>query len=204
MNLKTRFEELLSYHSSDTLLVRKLWNELNSKYLESFRAYHNLNHLEEIFNYFDQYQALIEKPTLLALSIFYHDSIYSIWSNDNEEKSAAYAKECLELIGLDNADISIIQEQIIATKTHTGTSKDTLWMIDFDIAILGQSWNTYEDYTKKIRLEYNTVPSFIYKKGRKKVLQHFLKKEFIYSSTIFQETFETNAKENLTKELKSL
>lgn len=204
MDLKIRFEKTMNTYTSDRLLVKKLWEELNQKYTESFRVYHNLEHLTEIFNYFDSYHSKIENPQVLSLSIFYHDSIYNIWKNDNEEKSAKYARECLELTGLNSKYLSSIQKQIIATKTHTGTASDTKYMIDFDLAILGKSWNIYEEYTKKIRLEYKTDPSFMYKKGRKKVLQHFLNKEFIYSSKMFRENYETTARENLTKELLTL
>jgi len=92
----------------------------------------------------------------------------------------------------------------MATKTHTAKNNDTKWLIDFDLAILGQSFKTYERYTKLIREEYKTVPNFIYKKGRKKVLQYFIKKPFIFATEKFKNLYEDKAKENLNYELKQL
>ena len=77
-------------------------------------------------------------------------------------------------------------------------------MVDFDLAILGQSEYIYKNYTQLIREEYKLIPKIIYKTGRKKVLQHFIDKPFIYATDQFKALFETQAKKNLITELKSL
>ncbi|MBL4642181.1 MAG: hypothetical protein JKY44_01180 [Flavobacteriaceae bacterium] len=204
MNLKQRFYRLISRYTEDALLIDSLWIELETKYAETHRAYHNQKHLQELFTYFDAYKQHLENPALVEFSIFYHDIIYSIWKKDNEEKSALLAIERLASLQLHAHDLDSIHEQIIATKTHTTIHADTAWMIDFDLGILGQSPAVYLDYTKSIREEYKSVPTFMYTKGRKIVLQHFINKPFIYATAAFQKLYEEQAKLNLINELNAL
>ena len=200
LTLQERFTDLLSRFTNDTSLISSLWKSIESKYTEKHRTYHNLKHLEELFSYFDDYKTHLELPDLVSFSIFYHDIIYNIWKKDNEEKSADFALEVLSTL-LPELSLEIIKEQIIATKTHESAHLDTQYLIDFDLAILGQSSVVYQQYSKLIRTEYKLVPSLLYKQGRKKVLQHFIDKPFIYKTDTFIAKFEEQAKTNLQNEL---
>lgn len=204
MDLKQLYSNLLFEYIEDDKLIALLWENLDEYYSEKHRTYHNKTHLTELFKYFDTYKSNFEAPKLLAFSIFYHDVIYNIWNKDNEEKSAAYAVKALTKIELSVSDLNKIHQQIIATKTHKANDNDTKWFVDFDLAILGKSSEVYNNYAQLIRKEYKLVPNFMYKKGRKKVLQHFIDKPFIYATKEFRDLYEQQAKENLTNELKSL
>lgn len=203
MTLPSRFELLLNPLTTDSSFISELWEELQNKYAQKFRAYHNTTHLDEIFGYFDTYQSQLEHPWEVAFAIFYHDAIYNIWKKDNEEKSAMMAVKYLQKLKISEASIERIEAHILATKTHQATYPDTEWMVDFDLAILGQPAEVYDNYTKNIRKEYRKIPLALYKPGRKKVLQHFLGKESIYSTQEFQNKFEVTARENLSRELES-
>ncbi|CAL2102487.1 conserved protein of unknown function [Tenacibaculum sp. 190130A14a] len=203
MDLENRFFRLLEKYTTNKAHIQKLWTNLHQKYSESHRAYHNLTHLKELFSYFDEYQEHLENSDIVAFSIFYHDVIYNIWNKDNEEKSADFALLELERI-LSKSSLESIYRQIIATKTHQASDNDTQFLVDFDLTILGKSSAVYTNYTKLIRKEYQLVPRFMYKKGRKKVLQHFLDKEAIYGSKTFNDLFEKQARINLTNELNNL
>jgi len=203
MGLQKRFSALLLNYTEDQNLITSLWKEVYIRYTEKHRAYHNLQHLKELFSYFDLYKDELESPDMVAFSIFYHDVIYKVWNKDNEEKSAAFAIQKL-IVFLNNDDLNKIKQQILATKTHSAQNNDSKWLVDFDLAILGQPTKTYTKYTKKIREEYKTVPNFMYKKGRKKVLAHFIKKPYIFATKEFRKIYEQKANENLANELKSL
>ncbi|TCI91100.1 HD domain-containing protein [Tenacibaculum sp. M341] len=202
--LEKRFENLLIKYTDDTDFIKKFWKNIHNKYSESHRAYHNLNHLEELFRYYDQFESQLETPDTIAFSIFYHDVIYNIWKKDNEERSADYAVDELSKISLSKEILENIQEQILATKTHESSNNDSKLLIDFDLAILGQSEEIYESYTKAIRKEYKLIPNLLYKKGRKKVLLHFLDKKSIYKTETFVSLYEKKARVNLRNELKDL
>ena len=203
MDLKLRFIELLKNYTENQSVISDLWKSIETKYTEKHRTYHNLKHLEELFSYFDDYKTHLEQPDLVAFSIFYHDIIYNIWKKDNEEKSADFALEVLNTL-LPELSLEIIKEQIVATKTHESEHLDTQYLIDFDLAVLGQSSEVYQQYSKLIRTEYKLVPSLLYKQGRKKVLQHFIDKPFIYKTNSFIEKFEEQAKTNLQNELNNI
>ena len=61
MNLYERFTTLLRNYTKDFNVIDKLWRDLYEKYSQKHRAYHNLNHLEEIFGYYDSYKDKIEQ-----------------------------------------------------------------------------------------------------------------------------------------------
>ncbi|MBF4983934.1 hypothetical protein FNJ87_06155 [Nonlabens mediterrranea] len=162
MTLRTRFFDLTSSYTNENQYIDILWNELESHYTESHRTYHNLTHLEELFGYFDIYKKELEKPDLVAFAIFYHDIIYGVWNKKNEEDSAKKALKVLQNLSLSPEDLEEIESHILATKSHTAISKDTKWMIDFDLAILGSPIARYNLYSELIRKEYRKVPTFLY------------------------------------------
>ncbi len=203
MDLKNRFYTLLEKYTSSKE-VNILWNQLHNAYTKKNRQYHNLNHLEELFDYFDKYQKEIQNNDAVCFSIFYHDYVYEVWRKDNEEKSAEKAIEILQQINFPFQYFKTVEDLVICTKNHISLTPDQGFMIDFDLAILGQSQEIYTSYTQKIREEYKIVPIIIYKRSRKKVLKHFLEKDNIYQTPIFKSQFEKQAKINLNKELKHL
>jgi predicted metal-dependent HD superfamily phosphohydrolase len=205
MSLKEKFYKVIGHYTSNSSEITERWNELTEKYTEPFRKYHNFNHLWELFRYFDTYENELEFPNEVAYAIFYHDIIYSIWSKKNELNSAELATEYLLYTDLGDRVITRVFNLIMVTKDHSPTkNRDDKWMIDFDLAILGQPWDVYYKYTQQIREEYASIPDFIYRRGRKKVLNHFLNKNKIYHTDTFYNLFELDARQNLKKELKLL
>lgn len=205
MILKDRFESLCLNFTKDKILIEKFWFEIEKKYSGRSRYYHNLQHLENMFEEIDAVRNQIEKFDNISFSIFYHDVIYDPTSKLNEEKSADIAKERLEILGVNNNDIQRIYEQISATKSHQKSEdEDTNFLLDADLSILGKSSEAYSGYTKQIRKEYSIYPDFLYKPGRKKVLQHFLELESIFKTEYFRNKYEIQARENIEFELKGL
>ncbi|MDR3022602.1 hypothetical protein [Chryseobacterium sp.] len=205
MNLKNQFEQLCSSFTNDQQLINSLWKEIETKYSEKGRHYHNLLHLENMFSELEAVKSNISDFTAISFSVFYHDVIYDATSKTNEEKSAAKAEKRLAELHLDKNNISIISEQILATKSHQKSDHgDTNYLLDADLSVLGKDFKTYLEYTQNIRKEYSIYPDFLYKPGRKKVLKHFLELESIFKTEYFKEKYEAQAKENITKELQLL
>ncbi|MBM7421193.1 MULTISPECIES: hypothetical protein [Chryseobacterium] len=205
MILKDRFESLCLNFTKDKILIEKFWFEIEKKYSGKSRHYHNLQHLENMFEEIDAVRNQIEKFDNISFSIFHHDVIYDATSKLNEEKSADIAKERLEILDLNNEDLQQVYKQILATKSHQKSEdEDTNFLLDADLSVLGKSNEVYSEYTKQIRKEYSIYPDFLYKPGRKKVLQHFLELESIFKTEFFRNKYETQARENLEFELKGL
>ncbi|MBW3522810.1 hypothetical protein [Chryseobacterium sp. NKUCC03_KSP] len=205
MVLKDRFETLCLNFSENKILVEKFWTEIENNYSTKSRYYHNLPHLENMFEEIDAVRDQIEKFENISFSIFYHDMIYDASSKLNEEKSADVAKERLESLGVNNDKIQNIYEQILATRSHKRSeNEDTNFLLDADLSILGKSDEAYLEYTKQIRKEYSIYPDLLYKPGRKKVLKHFLELENIFKTEYFRGKYEIQARENIKSELKNL
>ncbi|WP_080778430.1 HD domain-containing protein [Chryseobacterium phocaeense] len=205
MNLKERFSDLCLPFTGDQQLISRLWREIETQYSEKGRYYHNLFHLENMFQELEGVKNLMEDFVTVSFSVFYHDIIYDASSKSNEEKSALYAAKRLQKPGLDPSVISKISAQILATKQHQKSDdNDTNYLLDADLSILGKEWPLYWEYTRKIRKEYFIYPDFLYKPGRKKVLKHFLELESIFKTDYFKEKYEFQAKENIAAELSML
>ncbi len=181
----------------------EIYNNLIIKYSEKHRKYHNLNHIEYCLSHFDRVKHLLENEDLVEIAIWYHDIIYETSSKTNEEDSAILANDDLTGLGLKDSYVDKVYEMIIATKHDVVVSdKDTKYLIDIDLAILGADKEVFLEYEKNIRKEYKWVPFFMYKKKRFEVLSSFLDKKFIYNTDSFREKFELKARANLNSSLK--
>jgi predicted metal-dependent HD superfamily phosphohydrolase len=184
------------------------YENLVKLYNSKGRSYHNLNHIEALLKLSDEYKHLLSSKKTIDFSIWYHDAIYDASKSNNEEKSAELARKDLTDLGLDAALIENCFNLIIATKAHQlskeTSSFDAQFLLDIDLSILAVDRDKYIEYTQHIRKEYRMYPNFLYKKGRKKVLNHFLEMEYIYKTELFKNLWEDKAKENLKYELSSL
>lgn len=205
MDLKKRFSQNCILFTQDQDSIDILWSEIENKYSEKGRYYHNLEHLENMFSELDIVKGKIENLAAISFSVFYHDVIYDAASKTNEEQSAEFAQLGLKKLGIDQNSIEKISEQISATKVHQQSSdNDTNYLLDADLSILGKSLKSYMDYTKKIRKEYSIYPDLLYKPGRKKVLKHFLELKNIFKTEDFREKYENQARENIQFEIDNL
>lgn len=203
--LKAIFIALLKNYTDNENLINELWAEIEQHYTNKKRHYHTLEHLNKLFNQLSEIKNEIQYWHILLFSLFYHDIIYNTLISDNEEKSAALAVKRLTQLGIADSEILLCKHQILATKSHQlSDNTDTNYFTDADLSILGQNWETYSNYMLQVRKEYAIYPDFIYKKGRKKVVHHFLAMENIYKTTFFRKKLEQQAKQNLQKELSIL
>jgi len=202
--LHENFKNLFQKFNQDIPLQENLWIEIETYYSSEKRHYHNLSHLENLFEELLPIQEKLEDWDTIQFSIFYHDIIYKASRSDNEEKSALLAIERLKEIGYPNDQILKCNHQIVTTKSHEFSDAETNYFTDADLSILGKSWEIYLEYFQHIRKEYKIYPDFIYNPGRKKALQHFLKMNRIFKTDYFFEKYEKQARENLKKELEIL
>ncbi|WKN44768.1 HD domain-containing protein [Tunicatimonas pelagia] len=204
-NLSIVWQELTAKYSNDRQLVDRLWDEIEKSHTTKKRNYHNLTHLKYMVDHATRYHDNLSDPDTILFSVFYHDIVYDATRQDNEHKSADMARKRLSKLGVPTDKITKCHAQIIATQSHSFNSdSDTNYLLDFDLAILGESPSIYQEYTNKIRKEYAIYPDFLYKRGRRKVLQHFLAIERIFKTDIFYEDYEQPARANLEAELESL
>lgn len=205
MNLKERFIQNCLQFSNDRDIIDDLWTEIETKYSQKSRYYHNLEHLESMFSELESVKNKIQNFTEVSFSVFYHDIIYDATSKLNEEKSAEFSEIRLKKLNVNSESIEKISQQILATKSHLKSDdNDINYLLDADLVILGKDLETYIDYTEKIRKEYAIYPDLLYKPGRRKVLKHFLELENIFKTEDFREKYEVRARENILFEIERL
>ncbi len=187
-----------------TPIATSIFEQIIAHYQEPQRHYHNLTHISNLLVQWEQYQGQLQEADTVAYSIFFHDIIYNATQNDNEEQSAVLAKKYLYELGCSEAQISTVTDYILATKKHpsSNTPTDLQWFLEFDLSILGADLGTYQTYSQQIRQEYQHVPEWQYKIGRRKVLQYFLAQAQLFYC--LPNSYNQNAKENLSWELEKL
>ncbi|THD67437.1 hypothetical protein E7Z59_07180 [Robertkochia marina] len=202
--LKNIWHQLTSKYSDDKELIENLWSELEQCYMASGRYYHNLEHIGYMITLALEHQEHIEDPNVLLFSIFYHDIIYQPGSTQNEEKSAELARLRLTALQVPKEKVNRCCEQILATRSHKGAEdSDTQYLLDIDLAIIGETPVKFEAYTKQIGKEFSKLPSPLFKAGRMFFLKEFLGRRRIYQTDRFYKEREAQARTNLTNLLRS-
>lgn len=184
---------------------RETYDALIHAHSDDSRRYHNLDHLRSVLASLDLVEQSAVHKNEVELALWFHDAVYKPLCACNEYKSAAWAREFLTQNNVNEESISLVIQLINATEHSVQSEQgDDLLIADIDIAILGQSQDVYEKYTRDVRYEYRKVPSFIYRKKRKALLERFLSKPNIYSTAHFYQTLEVQARKNLTNEIRRL
>lgn len=203
-NLKSDWQKLLGKYSQDIAIIDKIFQILVEKYSEKHRAYHNLSHINYLLEEVKKIE--FEDFDAVYLATWFHDVIYEPKNSDNEIESAKLAVKMLQKVGLHNDKIVKIEQIILATQTHSAENLDDdgKTFLDLDLSILGANPKIYQHYSQAIRQEYSHVWDFLYRRGRKKILQNFLQRETIYFTENLRERFENQARLNLANEIKEL
>ncbi|WP_130733908.1 hypothetical protein [Flavobacterium sp. J27] len=200
MSLYAIFHNLLLRIGFDKLTINKHWETLEKAYSSKNRKYHNLTHLENMMTLYKRDKDKLTHSDEIVYALFYHDIIYKVTRKDNELESAKLAIKLLPEFA--KIDKELVFEMICATQLHEHQEKETInWLLDFDLQILASPWEEYFIYSKQIRQEYKIYPNILYNPGRKKALQHFLERDFIFQTEVFRTQYETKARENIKKEI---
>ena len=183
----------------DSAEARKDFDTLLQRYSHSERHYHSLAHLAFMFRFLDSFKDRIERPSELALAVFFHDIIYDSRAKDNEEQSAEVAQQMLSGLGVRERVTQRIVQLILSTKQHRILMEglDNALLLDADLSILASEEVAYRAYAAAIRREYGWVPEAKYRKGRAAVLDHFLSRERIFLLEKNHHALDSQARKNL-------
>ncbi|MDN5802296.1 HD domain-containing protein [Psychrobacter sp. AOP22-C1-22] len=184
-----------------------LWQDIASRYNEPQRAYHSLQHIQQLFAQFEKIKQHLYEPNIIALALYYHDVIYDPTRLDNELKSAKYAVEALSKY-IDDEKRQHIYKLIMMTASHqideladSNKSSDAAYLLDMDLSILGAPWVEYEKYAQAVRQEYAYVSDIKYRAGRASVLNSLLAHPTLYITDYYYERLETKARINIKREI---
>lgn len=181
-----------------------LWREIEQAYSAKSRHYHTLTHLDNLLAQLKPLKSQFNNWDAIVFAIVYHDVVYNVLKNNNEEKSADFAAKRLQSISFPVEQIEACRKLILATKKHETDNEEVNFFTDADLSVLGAEHEVYKLYAAQVRKEYGLYPDLVYNPGRKKVLKHFLAMARIFKTNLFFEKYETAARRNLEWEFGEL
>lgn len=182
-----------------------LFHELLRRYSEKPRSYHTIQHLDECFAWLPETRPLAERSHEIELALWFHDVIYDVKRQDNEQKSAEWAKSVALSAGLPSSAAERIYELVMVTQ-HSAVPEgtDAKILVDIDLSILGAAAERFDEYERQVREEYAWVPGLLFRRKRRKILEEFIARSRIFNTDYFFNSHEARARSNLQRSLEKL
>src|SRR5512133_64427 len=181
------------------------WRDLVARYAVPERAYHSFEHILDCQREFDSCRPMAADPLVLEAAIWYHDVVYDPRSSDNEQASANMAHAVLLRAGMPLVRVEEVERLILATRHATIPEKgDAALLVDIDLAILGSPDETFDRYEEGVRAEYAWVPEALFRGKRAELLEGFLARPTLFTTEVFRERLETQARANLARSIARL
>lgn len=197
---RAMWRELGVAHADEALFQR-----LVAAWSEPHRHYHTLQHLRECLERFDAVRSQARRPAELELALWFHDAIYDVHRQDNESRSADWARDAVLAAGLPRTVGRRVHDLVIATRhQEPPRDPDAQLLVDVDLAILGAPRERFDESDAQIRREYGHLPEPQFREGRRAVLNGFLARPRIYSTPGFIAALEQVARGNLGRALDRL
>jgi predicted metal-dependent HD superfamily phosphohydrolase len=182
-----------------------LFDRLVVCYSEPHRKYHTMQHLKECFALLENVAQFAERPGEVELALWFHDAIYNTHKKDNEKQSAEWARDSALAAGLTTEQADRIFQLVMTTRHHAvPAGKDAEVLVDVDLGILGADVTRFDEYEVQVREEYAWVPRFLYRKERRRILQEFASRPFIYCTEYFRAHYENQARDNIARSIARL
>lgn len=184
-------------------LTEELREDLLARWSEAHRKHHTVTHLHEML---DAIGLLAEAGVefdreAVELAAWFHDAIYEIGRDDNEDRSAELARELLASSPIRDEIARLVR----VTKTHKVVDEDVNGAVlsDADLSVLGSDGFRYRAYAAAVREEYAHVPDEVFKPARAQVLTSLLDGPLFHTAA-GRERWEEAARRNIVEEIAAL
>jgi predicted metal-dependent HD superfamily phosphohydrolase len=184
--------------------AESVFDVLYAHYTGPDRHYHDIGHIAASLIELDGVRHLARDPAAIELAIWFHDCIYDGRRLDNEERSAAVARQALHQMGASDDLIDTVCQLILATKhTTVPATPDEQLLCDIDLVPLGASNEIFDSNGQLIRQEYAHLDDHTYTTGRAQILEGFLARPHIFSTDTYAQRYERQARSNLSRAIKA-
>jgi len=182
-----------------------IFDRLIACYAEPHRRYHTVRHLDECFAKFQELRTEADHPQEIELALWFHDAVYDTRRQDNEARSADWARATVRAANLPAVVGERVHELVMTTR-HDATPGETdqKALVDVDLSILGENPERFDEYESQIREEYSWVPTIVFRSKRRKILKGFLARASIFNTRKFVEAYEARARTNPVRAIKRL
>jgi predicted metal-dependent HD superfamily phosphohydrolase len=184
---------------------REFWSALAAAHATPGRHYHTIGHALTVAARVGR--LAWDDPTEAILAALLHDAVYVPGRADNEEKSAALARELLADV---DVDIDRVARLIALTARHgrvqrSELSADEARFLDCDMAILGADQTRFDLYNAGVAAEYApVVDEAAFRAGRRAFLHDLLHADRIFLTDPMHRALDERARENLGRAIASL
>lgn len=183
----------------------EIFQDLIARYSEPHRKYHTMQHLDECFDKLQEIRAAAVHPNEIELALWFHDAIYDVKRQDNEERSADWARSTALAAGLSISIAERVHALVMATQHDAMPNHvDEQILVDVDLSILGAKPDRFDEYERQVREEYHWIPDLLFEAKRRRVLTQFLERSKIFSTEQFLNSYEAQARTNLERSIKKL
>ncbi len=186
--------------------MEELRDRLAERYREPHRRYHDLRHLQEVLQTVDDLADAADDVEAVRWAAWFHDAVYDVHRDDNEERSARLAEQDLAGSGLDHDMVSEVSRLVRLTATHQPEDGDANGAVlcDADLRILAADPWRHAEYVADVRAEYAHVPDAEFRAGRAAVLRALLSSGRLFRTERAYTRWEERARANLAAELRRL
>jgi predicted metal-dependent HD superfamily phosphohydrolase len=184
-------------------LTEELREDLLARWSETHRKHHTVAHLHEMLDAIGLLaDAGIEfDREAVELAAWFHDAVYKIGRDDNEDRSAELARELLASSPVRDE----VARLVLVTKTHKVPAHDINGAVlsDADLSVLGSEPLRYRAYAAAVREEYAEVPDEVFKPARAQVLSALLDGPLFHTAA-GRQRWEEPARRNIAEEIAEL
>ncbi len=137
----------------------------------------------------------------VELAAWFHDAIYEIGRDDNEDCSAELARELLASSPIRDE----VARLVLVTKTHkvAGNDVNGAVLCDADLSVLGSDALRYRAHAAAVREEYAEIPDDVFKPARAKVLASLLDGQLFHTAP-GRDRWDQLARSNIAEEIAEL
>lgn len=182
----------------------QIFEKLVAMYSESWRTYHNLDHISSCLGFFDDCRHQAESPDAIELAIWFHDCIYVVGAKDNEAKSRDWFLSQSE--GILPEPLRRNVAGLIMDTRHVSRpeSDDGKLLADIDLTSFGLPWEKYLSDGKNVQHEFSGGENGSSKGKKSAFLEKLLERDSIYYSPYYKKHFEKSAQDNIARHIGSL
>lgn len=154
----------------------RLAADLHSRYAEPHRVYHDTRHIEFMLEFVREHALQLDPAQTLA--VLYHDAIYELQAQDNEERSAALLEQHLggalpEAVVSEAAAIVRDTAQHGIEEPRLASASGSL-VLDIDVANMSLDYDEFSIWSQRVVDEFGGGPGI--EEGRRAFLTRFLKR----------------------------
>lgn len=177
--------------------------QLDARYREAHRHYHNGGHIDDCLARLDLASAAVsvDDADAVEMALWFHDVIYELGAADNEELSAEWF--AAQAAGRLPADFIGRVADYICSTTHQAepAAAGAKWVVDADLGGLGMDDESFARDGARIRREFAHVPAAEFARGQAGFLRGLLARERIYYTDFFRDLCEARARRHIREVL---